>query len=224
MPLRILTMNLYNGAAEPTELAALLDDAKPDVVAVQELSPNSAAVLADWGSSSLLDPRADTLGMGLASRTALVITRLDFPHRNPIVGRFDGETWGLPQVELVNVHMTNPISMPMPTSWRRRRGQLAALERLLGEHDATSARVVVGDFNSSPAWPFYRRIAALASDGAVQAGTAKRTWSYYPSSPRMLRIDHVFLQGPIRCVNTELVKVSGADHRGLLIDLEPPAD
>jgi endonuclease/exonuclease/phosphatase (EEP) superfamily protein YafD len=223
MSLRILTMNLYNGAADPEELGAFLDDAKPDVVAVQELSANSAAVLAEWASSALLDPRDDTVGMGMASRTALETSRLDFPHRNPIVGRLDGEPWGLPSVELVNVHITNPISMPMPTSLRRRRNQLAALEHFLGAHDGTSARVVVGDFNSSPAWPFYRRVAGLATDGAVQAGTAKRTWGYYPSSPRMLRIDHVFLQGPIQCVATRLVKIAGADHRGLLVDLEPLA-
>jgi endonuclease/exonuclease/phosphatase (EEP) superfamily protein YafD len=224
MPLRILTMNLYNGAADPTELAAVLDDAKPDVVAVQELSRNSAEVLSEWASSALLDPRDDTLGMGVAARWDLDISRLEFPHRNPIVSHFAGNPWGLPPVELVNLHITNPISMPMPRSWRRRRRQLAAVEDLLSHHDGTTARVLVGDFNSSPAWPFYKRVATLATDGALQAGTARRTWGYYPNSPRTLRIDHVFLQGPIRCVGTELVKVSGADHRGLLIDLEPLAD
>ncbi len=223
MSLRILTMNLYNGAADPTELAAVLDDEKPNVVAVQELSSNSATVLSEWGESTLLDPRDDVTGMGMAARTHLATSRVDFPGRNPIIGRFDGAPWGLPEVELVNVHFTNPISLPLWDSRRRRRAELDALEGLLRDHDGTSARVVVGDFNSSPAWPFYRRIAELATDGAVQAGTARRTWGYYPNSPRMLRIDHVFLQGPIRCVATGLVKVSGADHRGLLIDLEPLA-
>lgn len=215
-------MNLYNGAADPAELAGVLDDAKPDLVAVQELSANSAEVLADWASSALLDPRDDTKGMGVAAKLPVVLSRLDFPNRSPIVGRFDGSGWGLSDVELLNVHITNPVSLPIPVSLRSRRDELDALEHIITTHDNTTARVVVGDFNSSPSWPFYRRIAALTTDGALQAGTARRTWGYYPSSPRMLRIDHVFLQGPVRCVGTDLIKISGADHRGLLIDLEPP--
>jgi endonuclease/exonuclease/phosphatase family metal-dependent hydrolase len=216
-------MNLYNGAADPDELESVLITARPDVVAVQELSKNSARVLSDWSASSLLDARDDTLGMGMASQIPVETTRLEFPNRNPILGRFDGAFWGLPAVEVINAHITNPISTPLGHSRRMRVAETAALESLLDNGDDHVARILVGDFNSSPAWPLYRRVAAKAIDGAVQAGTARRTWGYYPNSPRMLRIDHVFLQGPIKCTGTQLVKISGADHRGLLIDLEPRA-
>lgn len=213
-------MNLYNGAADPVGLAAVLQNWHPDVVAVQELAGNSADVLADWAQSSLLDARDDTRGMGLAGRVPIEMHRLGFPNRSLIVGRFSGAPWGLPEVQLINAHLTNPIATPLWWSRRLRRAESAALERLLDPPDGFS-RVLVGDFNSSPAWPLYRRITALATDGARQAGTARRTWGYYPNAPRMLRIDHVFLQGPIRCTDTRLVKIAGADHRGLVIDLEP---
>jgi len=217
-------MNLYNGAAHPDELAAFLADIQPDVVAVQELSANSAEVLADWAVDALLDPRDDTNGLGVAARRPVDLTRLEFPSRLPIVARFDGSPWGLPQVEFLNVHITNPVALPFPRSLRLRRAELASLERILKARDDSTARVVVGDFNSTPSWPFYRRVSALATDGAVQAGTARRTWGYFPNSPRVLRIDHAVLQGPIRCERTSLVKISGADHRGLLIEMKPPAD
>lgn len=223
MALRILTMNLYNGAADPNELESVLNTARPHVVAVQELSKNSARVLSCWSSSALLDARDDIMGMGMASRIPVETTRLEFPNRKPILGRFDGAPWGLPTVELINAHITNPIATPLSHSRRIRKAEAVALENLLDNGDDGVARVLVGDFNSSPAWPLYRRLAAKAIDGAVQAGTARRTWGYYPNSPRMLRIDHVFIQGPIKCTGTQLVKISGADHRGLLIDLEPIA-
>lgn len=221
MSLRLLTINLYNGAADPSGLAAVLDDTAPDLVAVQELADNSARVLRDWASHCLLDPRDDTAGMGIAARMAFDATRPDFPNRDPIVVSFDGRPRGLPTVELINAHLTNPIAVPFSESRSLRQREADGLEKLLANRDASVARVLVGDLNSSPGWPMYRRLASLATDGAVQAGSAKRTWGYYSWSPRMLRIDHVFLQGDVRCVATRLVKIRGADHRGLLIDLEP---
>lgn len=224
MSLRVLTINLYNGAADPAGLARALESLQPDIVAAQELSANAAEVLADWSSTAHLDPRDDTTGMGLAARFPMDTRRIAFPHRNPIIGLFDGSGWGLPEVELINTHLMNPIARPFAESLRLRRRELAALESILSTLPSDGARVVVGDFNSSPAWPLYRRLAKSATDGAVAAGTAQRTWSYFPSTPRLLRIDHVFLQGLIRCVGTRLVTLAGADHRGLLADLEPVGD
>lgn len=223
MPLRILTANLYNGAADPAAFAAALRSYSPDFVAVQELSDNAADVLDAWGTSHLLDPRDDTTGMGAAARLDADFSRLDFPFRHPIRAEFDGRRWGLGDVELINTHIVNPIARPLLHSKQLRARELAALETLLASGPQGDSRILVGDFNSSPAWPFYRRVAKLATDGAVSAGTARRTWSYFPRSPRLLRIDHVFLQG-VTCGGTQLVPIPGADHRGLLADIEPVHD
>ncbi len=220
MPLRILTMNVYNGRADAASFAAALRKHSPDLVAVQELSASVADVLSDWGSSHLLDPRDDTTGMGMAARFHASFDRLSFPYRDPIRVRLDGDAWGLGDVEIINTHVVNPISPPMRQTRLLRQQELAALEELLADDREPTARILVGDFNSSPAWPLYRRLTKLATDGAVAAGTAKRTWGYFPGSPRMLRIDHVFLQGAT-CSNTQLVKIPGADHRGVLIDVIP---
>ena len=220
MPLRILTANLYTGRADPSSLAAVLDEVRPDVVAVQELSPNAAGVLEDWGSVRLLDPSLDTVGMGLAVATKATLDRLEFPHRNPIRASFDGSPWGLDVVEVVNAHLVNPVARPLRWARRARSQELAALEEVLSQPATT--RVLVGDLNSSPAWPLYRRLTELATDGAVAAGTARRTWGYFPRSPRLLRIDHAFVQGA-SCVRTGLVKIRGADHSALVVDVEPLA-
>ena len=218
MPLRVLTINLYTGQASDASFAAALRTHAPDVVAVQELSAGAAHVLRDWGTAHLLDPRDDTTGMGLAARFPIQFERLEFPFRRPIRARFDGSQWQLGPVELVNAHLVNPIARPLGQSRRLRTQELEALEHLL-ESKRDGARILVGDLNSSPRWPLYRRIAQLASDGAVEAGTARRTWSYFPRTPPLLRIDHVFLQGA-SCLATQLVRIQGADHRGLLVDIE----
>lgn len=220
MSLRILTINLYNGRADADSLASILRVHSPDVVAAQELSANSAEVLAAWGSFHLLDSRNDLTGMGIAVRGPALLSRLEFPNRNPVTAVLDSDDWDLNgDVEIVNVHLMNPIARPLRETRRLRREELSALEGLLAGQGENTSRVLVGDLNSSPAWPIYRRMATLATDAAVAAGTARRSWGPWPSFPRVLRIDHAFVQG-LRPLRTRLVTVRGADHRGLLIDLE----
>lgn len=220
MPLRILTINLYNGRARPESLAAALTDLSPDIVAAQELSPNASDVLAEWASHHLLDPRDDTFGMGIAATTPVTLTRLDFPNRNPVVARFDGSPWGfLGPIEMINAHLVNPLTRPILLSKRLRVRELTELEQLF-KAPSRPVQVLVGDLNSSPAWPVYRRLAKLATDAAIQAGTAKRSWGPTSRSPRLLRIDHAFIHGA-HAKATRLVDIAGADHRGLLVELEP---
>ena len=220
MPLRILTINLYNDRAKSDSVAAALERYQPDVVAVQELSRRGAKVLDEWGDYALLDPRDDMTGMGIATRRPAEFSRVQHPNRNPVVARFEATDAGFVDgVELINAHLVNPISRPLRQSRRLRQLEAEALTNLLTKPAETSARVLAGDLNSSPAWPMYRRLAAVATDAAVEAGEPRRTWGPTPTSPRMLRIDHVFTQGA-RCTGSELVEVAGADHRGLLVELE----
>ena len=220
MQIRVLTINLYNGRANPDSLAAALEVHQPDVVAAQELSTNSATVLADWGSSHLLDPRPDMSGMGIAVSGSATFSRLDFPHRDPIVAVLPARDWGLERdLQIFNAHLVNPVSRPIAQSIRVRAKEVAALEQIFGMPHDTASRILVGDLNSSPAWPLYRRLGNLATDAAVAAGTARRSWGPWPGSPRLLRIDHAFVQGP-KPLRTTLLSISGTDHSGLLLDVE----
>ena len=221
MRLRILTQNLYNGRADVRSFASALHTYEPDVVAVQELAPDAAEILAEWGESTLLDPRDDTTGMGVAVRGLAAFERLDFPFRSPVAVLLPADSWNLgTDLQVVNTHLVNPISRPILQSRELRRRELLALRALVTGDSATPAQILVGDFNSSPAWPLYRPLSAVLIDGAVAAGTAQRTWGPWPSSPRLLRIDHAFTRGPINVTATRTVRIAGADHRGLLVDIE----
>ncbi|MEA2002580.1 MAG: hypothetical protein U9N84_11965, partial [Actinomycetota bacterium] len=160
MRLRILTINMYNGRADAGSLASALHEYVPDVVAAQELSSAGAEVLADWGDNYLLDPRNDLTGMGTAVRGSASFSRLDFPNRNPVTATLPAVDWGLDRdLDIVNAHLVNPISRPLQKSRMLRTLELAALEQLLAASNGNLSRVLVGDLNSSPAWPLYRRLA-----------------------------------------------------------------
>jgi endonuclease/exonuclease/phosphatase family metal-dependent hydrolase len=159
-------------------------------------------------------------GMGIAVSGSATFSRLDFPRRDPVVAVLSARDWGLEtDLQIFNAHLVNPISRPIAQAKRLRAKELAALEQIFGTpHDAAS-RILVGDLNSSPAWPLYRRLGRLATDAAVATGTARRSWGPWPGFPRLLRIDHAFVQGP-KPLRTTLVSISGTDHSGLLLDVE----
>lgn len=218
--LRILTANLFNGRAEPVAFGRLLDRVQPDVVAVQELAPNVAAEIARRFPFRDLDPRLDHLGLGIGSRmptTFGVVPMVNRPARFARLGDAGGA------VELINLHLLNPLQWPWRASVRGRTAQITAVEEFLASK-RDDPWLVVGDMNASPAWPAYRRLASsfddLAATAAERDGSrARRTWAYRDGLPRLLRIDHVFGRGVVP-LRTEVRRVEGSDHAALVVDLE----
>ncbi len=144
------------------------------------------------------------------------------PFRAGIAARLDPEEWPnlTRELEVINVHMANPIGLPLPRSAAIRRKQLGALL----EYTATpTSRLVVGDFNASPIWPLYRRMAARMDDAVARAARERgerpaRTWGPTAQSPRLLRIDHVFTEG-LRPTYAAALSLPGSDHRAVVVDV-----
>ena len=87
-------------------------------------------------------------------------------------------------------------------------------------------RLLVGDFNATPYWPWYRRMVSQFTDAAVavadKTGTpARPTWGPWPGARKVLRIDHGFLRG-LAVEGFEVLDVVGSDHRALVMDLSLP--
>jgi endonuclease/exonuclease/phosphatase (EEP) superfamily protein YafD len=146
--------------------------------------------------------------------------RLPMAHRDGLIARLEPPAWP-GSLEIVNVHIANPIMWPPWQSLRLRRQQL---DVLMAHVAPAGPRLIAGDFNASPAWPVYRRLARRLDDAALlvakqQGVRPSRTWGPTPGTPRMLRIDHVFVEG-LRPVDARLVSIPGSDHSGLLVEVE----
>jgi hypothetical protein len=94
------------------------------------------------------------------------------------------------------------------------------------ERKNSPARLLVGDFNATPYWPWYRRMASQFTDAAVtvadKAGTSpKPTWGPWPGAPKLLRIDHGFLRG-LEVQEFEVFEIEGSDHSALVMDITLP--
>ena len=219
-PLRVLTANLYADRLDLPGFRSLLEELDPDVVLVQELSYPAAEVLAEILPHGLLVPDEGHDGRGLALKAPAEVQVLPMAYRDGLVARLAPPDWPFP-LEVVNIHMANPILWPPWATVRLRRQQL---DVLLAYVEHPGPRLVAGDFNASPAWPVYRRLAARLDDAAVvlskQRGTRPaRTWGPTPGAPRLLRIDHMFLEG-LRPVGRRVVAIPGSDHSGLMVEID----
>ena len=214
-----------NGRADPEAFADLVRSSGADAVVVQELSPEQARALADVFPHGRFEPARDFTGMGIALRHPAKFDRVALAYRDARVAQLDPVHWpalagGL---EIVNVHMASPALGPR--TWCRfgyRRDQCRGLLEYL---DATAGRTraVLGDFNATPSWPLYRKIAGQLEDLALNHARSRdakpaRTWARWVGGPALLRIDHCFGSG-LRVDDFQVVAIRGSDHSGLVVDL-----
>ncbi|MFZ0014224.1 MAG: endonuclease/exonuclease/phosphatase family protein [Acidimicrobiia bacterium] len=215
--LRLMTSNLLHEHVDAGHFATVVERYDPDVVVTQELGPHAADVLTDKYPSHHLLPASNFTGRGIATRLEVTFGDIPMPGRpgTSALIRHEGE-----ELRLAGIHLLNPIDFPWWDSVRTRQGQLRGLFEWL---DTGSGPVVVaGDFNASPRWPAYRRMADRLTDLVLEQNpAAERTWSWRPGWPRLLRIDHVF-GSEVRATQVNVASVLGTDHAAVVVDIEVP--
>jgi endonuclease/exonuclease/phosphatase (EEP) superfamily protein YafD len=224
---RIVSANLWNGAADPRAFAELVAGLDADAAATQEMSPEQAEALARVLPHGRLEPARDFMGMGIALRHPAKVRRLALPCRDARIAEVHWElaSGARIELELLNVHVSAPHATPRQKAWRLRRGQLRGLLRHL-EASPRRRRVLVGDLNATPLWPLYRRLVAHLSDAAVVAArrhgrAVQRTWGPWAGAPRLLRIDHALVHG-LAVEDFQVLPIAGGDHSAIVIDIAVP--
>jgi endonuclease/exonuclease/phosphatase (EEP) superfamily protein YafD len=217
-----VSANLLNGGAAPDAFAALVAALDADVVATQEMAPEQADALARVLPHGLLEPTRDYSGMGIALREPAPIRRLALPGRDARIAdiAWQGPAGARIELEILNVHVEAPHSTW--DSLYRRRGQLRGLVRHLAAAPARR-RVLIGDLNATPLWPLYRRLAARLTDAAAAAAhrhgrSVESTWGPWAWAPRVLRIDHAFVDG-VAVEDFRVLPIAGSDHSAIVIDI-----
>ena len=226
--IRVFSGNLWWGRADCDALVAMIRRHEVDVFCAQELGWENAEAIAQELPFGRLEPTDHFSGMGIALRYEAPYEQVPLHFRPARHVVLDPAVWtGLARpVSLLNVHFQAPHAMrPFPSSLVRAR-QAGGIEAFL-DANPSDARLMVGDYNATPVWPLYRRLARRFTDGAVQCAQregreVQRTWGHRPGSPRLLRIDHAMVRG-LRVENFRVLDIAGSDHSGLLFDITPEA-
>lgn len=218
---RVLTVNLRTGRADPVDLVRSAA-AQGDILAVQELTPREVNRLSTAGLDAIfryrwLEPRPGASGVGLWSRFPLHDTR-----------RIDGYSMAFvsARIRIAGVAV-DPIVLavhlpgPWPQSidgWRHDIGRLPHTLDEVAADAGGGAVVVAGDLNSTNDMrPFRDLLRNGYRDAAVQsaAGLAPTYPADHRWLPPFVAIDHILTRG---CTATSLhtIPVPGSDHRGLI--------
>jgi endonuclease/exonuclease/phosphatase family metal-dependent hydrolase len=229
LTLRVLTLNVQGGSADPAAVLRSLRRHRVDVLAVQELTPGMVRQLAEAGVAHLLpfchlDPRPGSPGVGLWARWPLV----PLP---PVAGleaaapraRID-PAGGHP----VTVTAVHPIA-PMSGRGHQWQHELAVIRSALAV--SGGRQVVVGDFNASRDHRPFRDLLAAdlidCADAARSRPWPGFTWPAGPGIPPVMRLDHVLVSRDGAAVpEARIVRVPGTDHCGVfaVIEFQPAWD
>ena len=129
-----------------------------------------------------------------SARAPISVRQIPLAGRSAWVARLDPREWPRLRrpIEIVNVHLLAPHAWPYFPRRVRRGAQLSGLLDFLDRADR-GPRALVGDFNATPIWPAYRKIAARYADGVkAHLPAAPPTWPRFSKIPLrgLLRIDH----------------------------------
>ena len=217
----VLSMNLYNGAADPAQLRAQAN--RVDVVVLVETTPTVLEVLStrQWKERfpyAVGDPESEQSNTTIYSR---------FPLSDGIaIGPTSFQQWittvrvpELGNVRLAAVHPCNPYC-----GGGRWASEHAELRRAIHPYLADPL-VVAGDFNAiddhGPLLDLradgLRSAADLVGAGWVPTFPANRAY------PPLFPIDHVLVNQRLTATEIHTVRVADTDHLGLVATIGLPA-
>lgn len=228
-----MTFNLGGGITSPGLLAQTIQAAQADLVAVQELTVQTADVLEAELTATypyrILEPSAGSTGF-LSKLPIVSYQWLNPPFGRPflhIVVARDGEVFHVFAVHLQTPGITwlEPFEVPSGIIETGMEGEVSyLLQQVVGLAEPV---VVLGDFNMSDQSRAYRAMNSLLYDGFRQAGFGfGRT---FPNNIRiakfripnpLLRIDYIFHSPHMEAIAAEVNCIEGqSDHCAVQVTL-----
>jgi endonuclease/exonuclease/phosphatase (EEP) superfamily protein YafD len=226
LTLRVLTLNVLGGSADPAAVVRAVEQHQVDVLLVQELTQGMVHRLADAGLDTLLpychpDSRPGPYGTGLWARWPLAplpqVPGLVSAAPRARIQPVDG--W---PVTVTGVHPRPPVGHNV-LRWQQ---ELAAIRSALVDTDGQ--QVVAGDFNASRDHRPFRDLLAAGfldcADAARRRPWPGFTWPAGRGIPSVMRLDHVLVsRGSATVRVSRIIRVPGTDHRGVLAVIQLPA-
>ncbi|MEQ4721646.1 endonuclease/exonuclease/phosphatase family protein [Nonomuraea sp. B19D2] len=220
--LRVLAANLLVGRADTAELMAQVTGLRPDVLALQEFTPEAMRRLDEAGVRKVL-PYAVTRPLeGVGGSAVYARHPLKAGETIKYGGFGQARAWlthpGGARVEIVSVHPCAPKRIGRQPCWQ---AGLAALPRAGKE-----LRVLAGDFNATlDHLPVRELLASGYRDAADVMGLGfVPTWPQEGSDQNLpgVPIDHVLADSRMAVRDFEVLRLAHTDHRPVFAELRLP--
>lgn len=218
----VLSANIHHGTGEAEALVELVDRHRPDLLAIQELTPSFARELRRAGidgllPNAILETRRKVSGAGLYSRLPMrkIAGTQAFAFRQPraILQLPDGRP-----IRVVDVHPYPPQRNAVD-EWSEALESLPSTGRGI-------PWVLVGDFNATLDHSQLRDLLdrGYRDAGEVAGEGLEPTWPADDWAGRLpgVTIDHVLADSRLGVVDYEVEELPGSDHRPVLAELRMP--
>ena len=215
--LKLLTANILSSNTDYERLFSLLDAEAPDLVVLQEVSPDWLVALevlrADY-PYSYAEAREGNFGIALFSRLPLkAASHVDSPPLGyaTIVAAVDVDG------EVLHLIATHPMIPVSDNFYKARNEQLADIATLLGKR--ADPRILIGDLNLTP-WDI--NYPAIEQQAGMR--NARKGFGIVPTWPvfmpfAMIPIDHVLVSDSITVTSFYSGPRIGSDHLPLVVTL-----
>ena len=219
---RLLQINVHTANRQHEAVENLVADRKPDILALLEVNERWLEALAGLHRHyphRIERPQNDNFGIALFSRFPfedLHFRRLNHDGIYMVVGRF---SFGSTPITLAVAH---PVPPAGPAYSALRNEQLDQLSEILRSF-RDSEIILLGDLNTSPWSPVYRRFEQSAGlHNCARGFGLLPTW---PTGfrPLMIPLDHCLLSSGLRAVSLEAGPEVGSDHLPVLVEIVPNA-
>ncbi|SFB17608.1 Metal-dependent hydrolase, endonuclease/exonuclease/phosphatase family [Rhizobium sp. NFR07] len=235
--LKLLTYNVHSCIGTdrrlaPERIAEVIAEARPDIIGLQELDVGRKRT----GGIDQAHAIAEILKMKHHFHAALdveeerygdaILTALPAEQVKagplPSVGEQRGALWIEVEVGDVRLQVLN-THLGLRRIDRMRQADALLGTEWLGDDRCTDQPVVLlGDFNSIPSSPPYKRIAGKLED--VRRSIAGTLRPSFPSRFPLLKIDHVFVSKGIKVMDAEVISTPlarlASDHLPLMATIE----
>jgi len=211
---QLLTANLLVGGASLDTLAQVIDQTDPDIIALQEVTPENVAALRRLGVMRARpyvvgEPEPGTTGYVTISRWKLA----EVPGSELASGRWPAMRVIGKKLLFRNVHPAPPIKPAPAETWQA---------NLRSIPPAAGNSVIAGDFNATLD---HRDFRAVLSRGYRDAGDETGNglkWTWDVTRNGRLVIDHVLVSSRIAVSDYVVHDIPGSDHNAVTVRLRLP--
>ncbi|MDQ3931744.1 MAG: endonuclease/exonuclease/phosphatase family protein [Actinomycetota bacterium] len=238
---RIVAYNLFIRTPDVSHVVALARDERPDVLLLEEVLPQPAALLraqlADRFPHAWLGESGRVGGVAVLSRHPIVevrpvgkVGRFSRPTAVVVLevdrrSRTDTPSRGRRRLQVVPVHLTSPCPSCGESVLERQAFEAdirrEEMEAIIAALDPSLPAVVGGDFNSTRRNDPYRLLdAAGFRDPQIEAGSGPGfTWP--ERSPPVVRVDWIMSRGLVP-TDAQVGPARASDHRPVIAELAWP--
>jgi vancomycin resistance protein VanJ len=228
--LRLMSYNVLFSNKQPQGVLNLIDSLQPDVLAMQEFTPQWQRLFEQQLGSQYpyrqLRVANHPFGSAVYSKFPLNDQKLLPLQGNYTFCHQTNISLNSKVLHLYNTHLSSPAKVlkadnpivAFSRNYRVREKQLRQIEQLAKED--TGPQLLLGDLNTMPMEPLHRQLEHKWTDLYGIAGEGFGfTWPNINKAPPFVRLDYMYGRGAIEVKSIEVIKAGTSDHLPLLVEI-----